>query len=378
MKNSRKNRTRTLRCLTLLFALFFTSARAGVITIPDGTAVIEAEAFAGCGAVNRIRIPETVTEIGEDAFAGCGEAVLIEAAPGSAAAAYAAARPLDWQADTQYRALIICQTYAGTRFALEGTAPDRDAMRACLGRLGETPYTVQVRNDLDPAGMLEAIGTCFAGADETDVSLLYYNGHGAGDGSLIGADAALSRLSPGALRNALDAIPGRKVVLVDACYSGKIIGAESEATGTETLRNGGSLQDLKGAAAESAEDGRPGDFVNAFRSAFRTRTRGGTDTGQYFIITASQGNEASYETHIRYGSAEKVMGIFTYVFCRGCGWNGVTGSRCNLMADANGDQAVSIGEAWIYAMQIGQSYPNIGQTAEAWPAECGWFAPFRR
>ncbi len=265
-------------------------------------------------------------------------------------------------AGTRYRALIVCQTYAGTEKYLEGAAADRDAMKACLGQLDATPYEIRACSDLSAAGILEAVADCFAEADGDDVSLFYYNGHGAADGSFVGADAYFSRLSPQALRTALDRVPGRKVVVVDACYSGKIIEAGNAPAGQPPETEGA---------------GGPETYVDAFRDDFREeRDRSGDE--RYFILTAAQGRQPSYEIPIRFGSAEKVMGIFTYMFCRGCGWNGVTGSPCGMLADTGGDGAVSVREAFAWTLRIRKSYPDIPQEAGVWPEDCGWFEPFRR
>ena len=375
MADIRKAGIQALLCLALCFLLPSFPASAGRIAVPEGTEVIGSEAFSGCAAVTRVTVPDSVTVIGEDAFTGCADAVLIEAGPESAAAAYAADRPLDYQADTRYRALIICQTYAGTPKHLSGTAADRDAVKACLSRMSATPYTVDVRNNLSAAEMLAAVRTCFADADGTDVSLLYYNGHGVSDGSLVGADEGFSLLSPAALRGALDEVPGRKVLLVDACYSGKFAEEDNGSGEPEAAESRGLA--VSRSASDSGTEDSPKDFVNAFQSAFGLSRRGGAEPDRYFVITAAQGNESGWETAIRVGSAQKTMGLFTYTFCLGCGWNGVTGTGCGLSADADGDGAVSIQEAYTFTLRIGQSYPDLGQTAAVRPVDCRWFAPFR-
>lgn len=78
--------------------------------------------------------------------------------------------------------------------------------------------------------LLSAIAGAFSQADENDVSLLYICTHGLYDRitfepSLVISDGTHEEaLSASALRAALDAVPGRKVLILDACNSGAFIG----------------------------------------------------------------------------------------------------------------------------------------------------------
>jgi len=353
------------RFIILVIALCFLpiSVYATEIVIPEGTEVIEAEAFANCSSIRTVVIPDSVTEIGEDAFLNCGEALLIRAGAGSAGATYAKTHQLDYIAGTEYRALIIYQTYPGTGMALQGPATDQKAMTWCLRNLTTTPFNVRVEGNLDANGMISAIASRFADADEDDVSLIYYSGHGDDDGNLIGADKSFSLLSPEELRTALDAVPGRKIVIVDACYGGKLIEEESEPKRGE----------LRATSGENS----PQEFVNAFQNAFRPKTRGALNAEEYFVITAARETEESGEGLVDSGGSTIWMGFFTYGFCLGCGWDSPKNQVCALKADANGDSAVSIQEAYRYARNIAMDY-NRYQSAAVWPEDCRWFAPFRR
>lgn len=364
----RKRRTRTILLLLAGMLLMTAPAVSEEMVIPSGTTEIAEEAFAGCGAIRSVVIPDSVTVIGENAFLDCGEALLIRAGAGSAAVEYAQANRIDYMAGTEYRALIIAQTYPRTYMELTGPANDKTAVSQCLRNLCTTPFSVTIEENLSPEGIISAIGSCFAAADGNDVSLLYYSGHGETDGSLLGADT-LSRLAPQRLRAALDSIPGRKVIIVDACYSGQLIAEEQEKGGT--LRAASSSD-----PADAAENGAAG-FVSAFQAAFRTRLRGALNSDLYFVVTAASEKEASMEGDVDPGTGKLDMGYFTYGFCKGCGWNSPLSQTCGLMADRNGDEAVSIQEIYAYARSVAAGY-NPRQTAEVWPADCRWFAPFRR
>ena len=382
----------SIRIILLTTALMILRPAGGMgetVQIPEGTMEIEAEAFSGCAAIREVQIPDSVVAIGENAFEGCGEALLIHCGAESTALEYARENQKDYMAETEYRALIIGQNYTGTNYALNGPNADRSAMSWCLQSLEATAFTVRTERNLSADEMTEAIADCFAEADDTDVSLFFYSGHGDSSGNLIGADSDLTPLTPSALRAALDGIPGRKIVIVDACYSGKLIEEDREDTkGTEAVslmsagpKNGAKTgTDSAGEQAETEDTGSPGDFVSAFQGAFTRTTlrkgRGALSGDSYFVITAAHENEASQEGYVQSGSSGKIIGFFTYGFCLGCGWNGVTNRAGDLLADANGDGAVSIQEAFAFADRTAKEY-NQQQSAAVWPAGCRWFAPFR-
>ena len=354
----------------------------GDVTMLDGVTSIGAYACADCEKLNAVTIPASVTYIGPNAFDGCGDALLIRTEAGSFAAAYAQMSSFDYQAGTVYRALVIGQAYAGTDNALEGPPNDMEAVSACLGAMHTTSWIVSARGSLTASGILSAISSVFSGATENDVSLLYYSGHGTENGSLVGND--LYGLSPIALRNALDQVPGRKIVIVDACYSGKLITEDGETTVSVTPSDAmaGETDGSETDAGEpdDGEDEAQGvqQFLSAFQSAFRAKRRGALNTGSYYVITAARADQTSMEKEISSGGSKKVMGAFSFGFCLGCGFNGVTMSSVSLAADKNGDSAVSIQEAYAYADLRASSLSFYNQSAMVWPSRCIWFAPFRR
>ena len=333
-------------------------------TLPEALTEIGDEAFAGCAGLNSAEVPESVTSIGEDAFSGCGEALLILTEPGSEAVNYARTHQLDYRAGTQYRALLIGQMYHDSVITpLDGPVNDITALQTRLPQIG---WTVTTRSDLTAEGIRAAIGTALGGATENDVSLFYYSGHGYEDGSLVGTDA--EGLTPESLRNALDGIPGRKVVIVDACYSGQLI--------TEDGGQAKGAQTRKAAKASGPADGSEA-FINSFQAAFRPRLRGALNTNSYYVITAARADEECGEEYITAGGSGRYMGVFTYYLCLGIGYNGVVRQTAPLNADINGDGAVSIQEAYGYAA-ANATERNPYQHAVVWPAGCRWFAPFRQ
>lgn len=321
------------------------------VVVPEGVVSIGREAFRGCAGLQEITLPASLKAFGEDMLADCSDSLWIHCAPESLALEWARANAFDYDANTQYRALIIGQSYAGTSLSLTGPVNDAQSLRSTLASMQKARWSIKQEINLTGSDILAAAKSAFSQATANDVSLFYYSGHGAQDGSLIGSDRVY--VSPSALRSALDTIPGRKVVIVDACYSGQLID-ESAVTTFSAAR----------------------DFSSQFIAAFTAQNRGALNADGYFVISSAGPHEMAQEGSLSSSTASKVMGFFTYCLCRGLGWNGVTNLPGALLADANADHAVSIAEAAAYASAQARLL-NPNQTAQYWPTDAAWFAPFR-
>ena len=327
------------RLICFLLAIILPScACARTVTIPKNTTVIEAEAFQGDESIAEVVIPNGVLQIGQNAFDGCDPDLLIRTGAGSAAMRYAQSNQIDYQADTTYRALLIGQcTYESPMAALSGPANDVQAMANALSLHPATPYQCTIKENLTWQEMASAILTTFAGAKEQDVSLLYYSGHGTTGGYLVGVDRR--PLSPASLRTVLDQIPGRKIVIVDACNSGAIIGKSMDA------------------AQQS--------FTEAFIMAFSAVSRS-LASDSYYVITAARGTQLSYEYENSSGIA---FGLFTWGLCEGIGYDYFTQKEITPKADADKDGVVTIDEAHQYAAQRAIEY-SPEQEAQVYPENC--------
>ena len=230
-----------------------------------------------------------------------------------------------------YRALIIGNTYAGNTSGVSTLPPcayDSETMSAMIKGLTGIEYEVTALTDRTAAQMKSDILSAFADADENDISLFYYSGHGTKSGSLVGND--ISFISPTALRSVLDEIPGRKIVILDSCYSGAVIGKSA-------------------LLLDSAEDEDPCDaFNDAFLSAFtdagsKAKSLVGSD---YYVITASSKDEQSW-TSSKNG---KSFGRFTYYLEKGCGWDTCTNAAAaEMYGDSDGDGLMTFSEVYTYA-----------------------------
>lgn len=362
--------------ILLLFINIAFIATAEEIQIPEGTTNIEQQAFLGCESIEKVWIPQSVKVIGQEAFKGCSQLreiivasvetqieedalndcetnLWLHCKPESAAADYARFNNFDYDADTHYRALIIGQNYTGTNMVLYGPSNDASAVRFCLTEMEKTSWSVTQKTNLTAQGILNTISSTFGAATEDDVSLIYFSGHGDTDGSLIGSD--ILPVTPNALRKQLDVIPGRKIIIVDACYSGQLID---------------NSQSMLLMAPK-------GDFCSSFMSAFSRQSKGVLNTGNYFVIVSSGPRELSEEGNVYSGTSTKILGYFTFALCRGLGWDGVTSRAIDTRADLDSNGAVSIIEAATYASREASGY-NDSQHAAWWPQDSDWFAPFRK
>lgn len=243
-----------------------------------------------------------------------------------------------------YRALVIGQGYHNSPVSdLNGTLKDASGMSAMLRNLSTLNYSVTHRTDLTASGILSSISSAFSGATANDVSLFYYSGHGSNGGYLVGTDASSSGglLSPTQLRSRLDTIPGTKIVIVDSCFSGGLIGRSA-------------------IMSKEAQEKASSEFVSDFVSAFAGSTsRSNLAAGGYYVMTACHSTETSAET--------SNYGFFTYPLCKGCGWNYVSNSACGKYADSNSDHAITLSELYGYTYSNALSY-NSEQHAQVYPS----------
>lgn len=380
-----------LCCLTLpRFAL----AEDGVLTLPDGIQEIQEEAFSGLTgvravelsdgietigdgafsampALSRITIPETVVSIGSNILEGCKDAALVMCAPGSAAMRYAVANRLDYEADTTCRALLIAQVYEGNTYykPLPGADFDAESFAKCLKAFTGRRFQTTICTELTTDGINDAILSTFADAREQDISLFYYAGHGSVGGNLVGTDNKY--YSPAMLRQALDAVPGRKIIIIDACYSGALI-TEDEA-GTEAAATNMVGRSASNADALSDFDS---DFIAAFR---RWLPRSVFNPSSYFVLTAASDTQESWGNVAILPDGEVgYVGVFTNILCKGCGWDELGERTIALAADADHDAAVSIEELYQY-IKAEVTWPDevYRQDVQVYPSNCAWFAPFR-
>lgn len=288
-----------------------------------------------------------------------------------------------------YRALLIGNTYTGESNELPGCENDVDGMRTMLGRMTATPYSVTVKKNIRAEEILSSISSTFGNASYNDVSLFYYSGHGANsvgaDGNPTSYHAALvgtfqTYVSIARLKTELDKIPGKKVIIIDACHSGQFIARDGAVTQVSSsafnsqvvnlFANDDQLSgDVNRTAVVLAADG--SELLSEEAPAFIDRA-GDTNFAKsgYYVITACRSEEKSVSTGYDSngdGKIDRYFGLFTYGLCYGNGWNLARNSAISsLNADLNKDSKVTLYEAYVYAKVMAQSH-NPNQTAQIWP-----------
>ena len=288
-----------------------------------------------------------------------------------------------------YRALLIGNTYTGESNELPGCENDVDGMRTMLGRMTATPYSVTVKKNIRAEEILSSISSTFGNASYNDVSLFYYSGHGANsvgaDGNPTSYHAALvgtfqTYVSIARLKTELDKIPGKKVIIIDACHSGQFIARDGTMTQVSSsafnsqvvnlFANDDQLSgDVNRTAVVLAVDG--SELLSEEAPAFIDRA---DDTNfaksGYYVITACRSEEKSVSTGYDSngdGKIDRYFGLFTYGLCYGNGWNLARNAAISsLNADLNKDSKVTLYEAYVYAKVMAQSH-NPNQTAQIWP-----------
>lgn len=232
----------------------------------------------------------------------------------------------DPSAPTVYRALLVGETYPGTDMAIPyATKNNVEGMRGMLGSLTATPYQTYAEVDtMDASSLSLRIQEAFGEATAKDVSLLYCFGHGRENtGALVFQNGGA--ISPAQLRLALDQVRGTKIVIIEACHSGYMIGKGMEkADGTA--------------------------FARRFLSAFATTSRADNLAEEgYYVLVSCGSEEQSYMNSLQNPDA---CGYFTHTLLRGCGWEAVPSvpfPRLERMeADANGDDMVTLNELYVY------------------------------
>lgn len=288
-----------------------------------------------------------------------------------------------------YRALLIGNTYTGESNELPGCENDVDGMRTMLGRMTATPYSVTVKKNIRAEEILSSISSTFGNASYNDVSLFYYSGHGANsvgaDGNPTSYHAALvgtfqTYVSIARLKTELDKIPGKKVIIIDACHSGQFIARDGMVTQVSSSAFNSQVVnlfanddqfsgDLSRTAVVLAADG--SELLSEEAPAFIDRA---DDTNfaksGYYVITACRSEEKSVSTGYDSngdGKIDRYFGLFTYGLCYGNGWNLARNAAISsLNADLNKDSKVTLYEAYVYAKVMAQSH-NPNQTAQIWP-----------
>lgn len=236
-----------------------------------------------------------------------------------------------------YRALIIANSdYGNEKLNLVGPKNDKVLMKKVFENqeISSNPFEkITVEENVDKAQFLAKIKEAFEGANSNDVSYLYYSGHGNnidGVSYICTTDLKENKeeqkqawISVNELREALDDVPGMKVLIFDSCNAGGFIGKKVDAITTPTPNSSKNAKEFN----ENIEK----VFVKQEEKSIHYLT-----SNDYKVLTASSEDEYSFED-----KKEKV-GKFTKVLSQ------VAGIYGNVVGDTDNDGKVSLEEAYRY------------------------------
>ena len=231
-------------------------------------------------------------------------------------------------ARAENRALLVgCDRFLSRQDTSPASAGNTEIMaRVLSGGLTAPVRLLRCQDTLADAGALAAaVGEAFAGAQPGDVSYLYLSTHGLWTPGQAAEETALlltdgereGAVTAAELREMLDRVPGTKVLLVDACHSGAMIG--------------------KGVREE-------------LRNVFRD--------GDYQIVTSCGGAEESWFWAVEGDRARLGAGSFSSALVRALSEEG------NYAADDNRDGEITLSELKRYLRD------NHGEsTVQTYPEE---------
>lgn len=240
-----------------------------------------------------------------------------------------------------YRALIVANSdYGNDKLNLIGPKTDKVLMKKVFENqeIDSNKFeNITVVENAKKQEFLNKISEAFKGAKSDDVSYLYYSGHGNnvdGISYICTTDYAENKekqvklwISVNELREALDKVPGTKVLILDSCNSGGFIGKKVDAVTSPTPQPSLDIN------SKEFNDNIQRAFDN---SLLRDRSVGYLTTNEYKVLTASSEDEYSFED-----KKEKV-GKFTKVLSRVAGING------DVVGDTDNNGKISLEEAYKY------------------------------
>ena len=176
----------------------------------------------------------------------------------------------------------------------------------------------------------------FKSSSESDVNYLYLTCHGGEDGTIaIGSDG--QTFSGWELASILKQYKGKFVVMLDCCYSGKIIDADKP---------------NKKVASKSEDRFDEQAFLAGFSTGDVASKNGEMLDSKFLVLCASWKGEKSY-------SAVGVGSLATRYWAMGTGWDSLQNRMISPMADTNTNGKITLEELYQY------SYPLVLEAASS-------------
>ncbi len=257
--------------------------------------------------------------------------------------------------ETVYRALLIGEeNFSGQSICTRNRA-DVTAMTKMLNSItGPTggSFSITRKYDLSSKQVLSAVKNTFSGADDDDVSLFFIATHG--DVDYSGDYAGALAMSPSGslllkdLADALNAVPGKVIVILESCGAGAAVYANG---GNASNDSKALYEDIKERAAQFDEA-----VIRAFSGAdpgivvtLQPNTGEFRVDNKFYVLTASRYQELSWG--MESGKSETSYNYFTLWLTQGVGTSGA------MPADANSNSQTTLDELYRYISRVGDDYP---------------------
>ena len=276
----------------------------------------------------------------------------------------------------KYRALLIGEvSFSPVCYRNQGDVKLMINMLSSVRGLYGGAFSIKYGYDMDRSGVLNAIRTVFADADSNDVSLFFIATHGdtSSSGDYAGALAMVPSgyLKMNDLAYALNAVPGKVIVILESCGAGAAIYANGK----------GAAQPIDGEAAAKAFDRAaveafagidPGIVVEVEPNGLRSNGVV-SNTGEFrlenkfYVLAASRYQEESYGLEW-----PDYCNYFTRWLTDGVGTSG------SMLADANRDGMATLNELYKYISSVGDNHKMIinnevyYQHVQVYPANSGY------
>ena len=257
------------------------------------------------------------------------------------------------ESHTTYRALLVGNAnYRGTSNDLPECATDAKAMATMLRGLS-SEYTTTVSLNRSASQIASDISSTFSEADDDDVSLFYYSGHGAYSarpeylGALCGVNDTY--LTTSKLAQTLSGVRGKVIVILDSCYSGAAIAAQDDQSGFYAPDIDMSAINQHIIDSFAAYDS--GLYLNTQSDS--TSKSGELRQSKFVVLTACSESETS-----SIGIAHGTRGsLSTIALLEGAGCSYPSGAyKGSMPADTNDNKQISLQEAKTYELKHVTSY----------------------
>lgn len=270
-----------------------------------------------------------------------------------------------------YRALLIGEenfSYDVCR-RNRGDVLHMEHMLGTVSGLSGGRYSVTKKYDLSAKQVLSAIKTTFADADENDVSLFFIATHG--DVDLTGEYAGMLAMAPSGnlllkdLASALQAVPGKVIVILESCGSGAAVYANNSSGGSdrkamfETFKKRSEAFDAAAIRAfANADTGVRVRYGASDSGDTRANTGEFRVENKFYVLTASRYQELSWGNEAE--DADRAYNYFTLWLVQGIGVSGA------MPADANNNGQTTLNELYRYISDIGDDFPFTPSSGEVY------------